>query len=127
MRIDVYRNLHKDCYSVRSREPESYGKVIAHMETVYVRDATFVVQPAGQRRARETGIRNVHAFVRGNLTTEKDYAEVRKRPRNLHWLYYNPHKCDTFLLRAGTDSWPAISAEMVWLEKGRNIVLNARK
>lgn len=65
MKIDAYANLNRDCISVRSRESEDYGLVVAHEQQVRMRDVEFTVQPAGQERCRETGVKNVHAFVRG--------------------------------------------------------------
>lgn len=65
VKVDAYLNLHKDCVSIRSRETEDYGKVVAHRQKVHVADAEFVVQPSGRERAREQGVKNVHAFVRG--------------------------------------------------------------
>ncbi len=67
MRISVYRNLNKDCLSVKCLVPGSdrYGIVVSHEQKVHIKDAEFVVQDAGRERARETSRRNVHAFVRG--------------------------------------------------------------
>lgn len=65
--VDVYMNLNRDCISIKSRETETYGQVVAHTDAVQVDDPEFVVQPAGRERAREMGQRNVHAFVRGTL------------------------------------------------------------
>ena len=45
--VEVYRNLHKNCWSVRQD-----GKVLFHTEYICLRDVKFVVQPAG----REKGI-----------------------------------------------------------------------
>jgi hypothetical protein len=50
-----------DCLSVRDLPN---GRVY-HAEKVWLTDATFAVQPSGQRRFYETGHKNVHAFVRG--------------------------------------------------------------
>lgn len=63
--IEIYRNLHLPgrSYSVRQA-----GKVIGHTTAIMVKDAVFVVQRAGWERYRKTGIRNVHAFVRGVFT-----------------------------------------------------------
>lgn len=66
LRVDVYKNLNKNCLSVKSMEPgDRYGRVISHEQKVHLTDVEFVVQQSGQKRARETGTRNVHAFVRG--------------------------------------------------------------
>lgn len=67
MRVDVYRNLKKDCLSIKSMQQPHYGKVVAYMDFVYMKDCKFVVQDSGLDRARETGDRNVHAFVRGEI------------------------------------------------------------
>jgi hypothetical protein len=64
MRVEVYWNLHKHVWSVRSCKT---GRVIAHAERVVLRDVSWTVQPAGNRRVRETGRKNVHAFGRGTL------------------------------------------------------------
>lgn len=65
MKIDAYANFNEGCVSVRSREIEDYGTVVAHKDKIHVKDVEFVVQPAGLKRARESRIKNVHALVRG--------------------------------------------------------------
>ncbi len=89
MKIDVYRNLNNDCLSVRSREPDDYGKVVSHESKVHVRDVEFVVQEAGQKRCRKEGVKNVHAFVRGEWddTVSVIYG---------NYVTYNPYKHDNF-------------------------------
>jgi hypothetical protein len=60
--IDVYRNLNRKgkWYSVKQG-----GLVVAHTKAICVRDASFVVNESGKKRAIETNQRNVHAFIRG--------------------------------------------------------------
>tara|TARA_Y100001951_G_C11068087_1_gene144543 strand:+ start:91 stop:516 length:426 start_codon:yes stop_codon:yes gene_type:complete len=93
-KIEVYRNLHKDCWSVRQK-----GIVRFHCYKVHLRDCEFVVQPAGRAKVLREKKKNVHAFVRGHLCDVCD--------SNPHWeddLYtciwdeveYNPYKADTF-------------------------------
>lgn len=60
--VEVYRNLNKGGYSIRQG-----GLVVAHSENVTILDGKFVVQWGGLARARRTGVRNVHAWVRGQL------------------------------------------------------------
>jgi hypothetical protein len=90
-RIDVYRNLNEDCLSIRSREPENRGIVIAHSECICVDEPCFVIQRGSQETAREEGKRNVHAFVRGVATSEevKDVRTTR--------VTYNPFIYDWFV------------------------------
>ena len=47
-RIEVYRNLHKDCFSVRKN-----GIVVKYInddESLHLTDVKFVVQPAGHAK-----------------------------------------------------------------------------
>jgi hypothetical protein len=67
MRADVYRNLHKKCMSVRSRERRDYGKVVTHASFIRMIDCKFIVRKAGRARVLLTKKKNVHAFVRGIL------------------------------------------------------------
>ena len=63
--VDVYRNLHKNTWSIRSR---TTGRVIARADNVVVKNVKFVVQPAGRQRVLDEERKNVHAFVRGTIS-----------------------------------------------------------
>ncbi len=65
MRVQVYWNLHKDCWSVVALEGDQKGRVVTHADKVLLRGATFSVQPAGNAKVRREKKKNVHAFVRG--------------------------------------------------------------
>ena len=88
MRVSVYRNLHKKCYSVVCMEPgPQRGRVIHHCADIDLQDARFVVQPAGWQKVRAGGPKNVHAFVRGDwygvLNPDIDTRlKVSYNPRN---------------------------------------------
>ena len=89
-KIEVYRNLHKDCWSVRQG-----GLVKFHCHEVNMRDCDFIVQPAGHARVLKEKKKNVHAFVRGYVTNGNT-----GKPRHLFtWddIYYNPYKASTFI------------------------------
>ena len=47
-KVRVYRNLHRDCYSVKQG-----GIVRCHAENVTLRGCQFIVSKAGQRRVRD--------------------------------------------------------------------------
>lgn len=68
MRVAVYFNLHRKCYSVRAEEGPQKGRVIAHASGVGLHFCTMSVGEAGNRKVRETGKKNVHAFIRGELS-----------------------------------------------------------
>ncbi len=107
MKVKVYRNLHKDCYSVMAAEGPNYGRVIAHRDRVVLRNATFTVSQAGRQRVLDTGRKNVHAFVRG----EWDEADRFCRPlAGGVEVRYSPRKVET---------WIAPDLGMLWV--GREV------
>ena len=108
IKIDCYSNSRYDCVSIRSREPEDYGDVIAHRKKVTVVDPTFVIQESGQEACRETGVENVHALVRGFWN---DHDEVKFGTR----VTYNPFENDYFVIADG--GRPVSSAEIATVMK----------
>jgi len=52
MRVDVYFNLHKKLFSIRSREPETRGLVIAHSRSVTLLNPRAVVSEKGWQRLK---------------------------------------------------------------------------
>ena len=89
-KVDVYRNLNSDCWSVRQG-----ARVVCHTDYITLQNCEFVVQPAGRRRVLIEQKKNVHAFVRGYLCSprESDYTPA------FSWDYvkYNPYKSDSFV------------------------------
>tara|TARA_R100000808_G_C2106983_1_gene122277 strand:+ start:523 stop:939 length:417 start_codon:yes stop_codon:yes gene_type:complete len=100
-KIEVYRNLHKKCWSVRQA-----GLVKFHCSVVSLRDCVFVVQPAGHAKVIREKRKNVHAFVRG-------YISNNCSPAVLDEIYYNPYKAKTFVDFQGN---PVHQAEFVELD-----------
>ena len=91
VKVDVYKNLHKNTRSIRSR---TTGRVITHSDSVLVKNAKFVVQPAGRKKVLQEQRKNVHAFVRGvieplpRVTTFETPCDVQVK--------YNPYHADHF-------------------------------
>lgn len=88
MRVRVYYNLHKHVWSIKCMERgPKYNRVIAHREVLELAGVKPVVSLAGQRKVREEGKKNVHAYIEGQwkLTTT---------PLNssMHRITYNPYK-----------------------------------
>lgn len=114
--VKVYWNLHLDCYSVQQS-----GKVVAHADTVELRDVTFHVNESGRQRVLKERRKNVHAFCTGYLDDAKDrYWDVK--------IVYNPYKYDSF--RLWTDNTTTVkSSEAVILRirNGKSDILSERK
>jgi len=107
MKVDIYRNLHKKCWSIRSREPSrKYGLVVAHATRIGLEDAKFVVSQAGRNRVLKDKRKNVHAVVRGNLIysnyrdfTDRDMwfkYQARIENNTVYSITYQPYKKSTF-------------------------------
>ena len=102
MDVDIYRNLHRDTWSIRDR---ATGRVIGHADSVLVENATFIVQPAGRERVLREGRKNVHAFVRGTIADSTKYSwdsDVSigglsiETPCNVR-VKYNPYQAGHFV------------------------------
>ena len=92
MRVDVYYNLHKKTFSVRHK-----GKVIAHRDYVWVKDAQFVVSEAGRQRVLNEKKKNVHAFVRGEWLEHTSRQTATEGTKYGGYASYNPYKAGTFM------------------------------
>ena len=99
-KLEVYRNLHKKCFSVRRK-----GKVIEYIYDsgmhrrrveLYLINAQFVVQPAGRERVRREKRKNVHAFVRG---TAMPFGGLQRKSligNCVSRIIYDPYTMTTF-------------------------------
>lgn len=98
MRVEIYWNLHKQCYSVRDTKT---GRVVAHTHQAVVNNPEFVVRQSGNRKVRETGVKNVHAFVRGELYTMdyEGHLDLLDDMYLMDRITYNPYKYTTFVDR----------------------------
>jgi hypothetical protein len=105
MKVKVYFNLHKRCFSVVALEGENKGRVIAHETEVKLINATFKVSEAGRQRVIREQRKNVHACVVGTLTdTVKNCDQA---------VTYNPYKYNSFVLKK--DESPVLTAQNVLL------------
>ena len=102
-KVRVYWNLHKKVWSVQDVKS---GRVCDHVQHISLTDAKFVVRKGGQKRVREEGKKNVHAFAVGYISNEQVTASKNIFNSSLHWhrVTYNPYKHDYFML--GEDEVP---------------------
>jgi len=119
MRVEVYYNLHKHCYSIRALEGTEKGRVVAHMESVCLDDPVFVVQQGGRERVLREKRKNVHAFVRGQWRNSRAWG-VRDESELVE-VTYNPYKYDRFVRKS--DEVPVTKGDYAELQEGRKIVV----
>ena len=95
-RIEVYRNLHNDTFSIRRN-----GKVVKHLanwQSIFLKDVKFAVQPAGREKVRREGKKNVHAFIRGTYLAPSTFPHTTSefKAKCTEWVSYNPYQDDHF-------------------------------
>jgi len=96
-KVRVYWNLHKKTWSIQDCKS---GLVIDHKKCV-VLEGNFVVRKGGQKRVRQEGKKNVHAFAVGYVDDKYNVDNIRPRPiSDIDWqrVTYNPYKHDYFML-----------------------------
>ncbi len=96
MRVRVYWNLHKDCYSLLNWEPRDpdKGRLLKdfpHRNSVELHDVKFIVQPGGHARVLREKRKNVHAYLEGELVNEDFSISPGYRP-----VWYNPYRSNKF-------------------------------
>ncbi len=91
MRVFVYWNLHKGKWSVKAMEGENKGRVIARVDGIALKNASFRVSRAGRERVIREQRKNVHAGVVGEWIQGEDFFGTAR-------VTYNPYKYETFVL-----------------------------
>lgn len=104
MKVFIYFNLHRKCFSIKALEGANKGRVIAHRNEALVFDATFKVSEAGRQRVIREQRKNVHAGVVGQWIGAEDGGDrfsIDAISRNGSAITYNPYKYSTFVHRFG--------------------------
>lgn len=110
IRVFVYWNLHRDCYSVRALTGPDRGRVVHHAAQVEIAEATLRVSEAGRQRVLRDRRKNVHAGIVGRLA--QWWPDVPPTPIiGGARVRYNPYTLATFV-DAGT-SEPVTGAARV--------------
>lgn len=98
-RVRVYKNLHKDCWSVWQ------GRVLFYTQEIHLRDVVFLVLESGRQRVLKEKRKNVHAFVCGFLTQGLDIGEVVRYNPYINPFFFteqgNIHECRSAVLKQG--------------------------
>lgn len=95
--VQVYKNLHKGCWSVRQS-----GKVVAHLDYICLENCNFHVGKSGRDRVRKDGVKNVHAYVTGFVPCDGEATFVKEdflEDRGWRWqeVTYCPYQYDSFV------------------------------
>ena len=89
--VKVYFNLRNHLFSVKDVKT---GLVLCHGNNITLRNVSFEVREKDRQRVLATGVKNVHAYVVGNIDLQCN--EVLNDNR----VWYNPFKTDSFKLNS---------------------------
>ncbi len=116
-KVEVYYNLHKNTFSVRSRilvHGKWSQKVIIHADYVQLEDVSFKVNQLSRYKVRFEKSKNVHACVKGILKNFIEYKGKDKGvqneffpiPKTTYEVSYNPYddKHDRFYLKTNNSA-----------------------
>lgn len=116
LKVFAYRNLHRDCWSVKALEGKLKGRVIYHAKAVTLWNCTFKVSEAGRQRVLREQKKNVHAGVVGML----DESTANWIPMSMGKpVTYNPYKYDSFVYKGTEDK--ADTANFVYLAGNKEV------
>ena len=97
LKVFVYFNLHRKCFSIKALEGVNKGRVVAHSDDVLLYDATFKVSEAGRQRVLRERKKNVHAGVVGQWHESADTVTIDRVTIIGTPITYNPYKYDSFV------------------------------
>lgn len=97
-KVSVYRNLHKECLSIKKG-----GLVHGYTQMVVLYGVTFSVGKSGNEKTNITKQKNVHAYVKGSIIFATDVDDIEATYQKLEMagykrVYYNPFKVKEFVL-----------------------------
>ena len=114
VKVRAYWNLHKLIWSIVSCKS---GLVIDYKKYLKLRDGYYTIWESGQKRVREEGKKNVHAFAVGYIY-DKGGISIKAKP-NVDWdrVKYNPYTDDYFMHKGEDhDEWNEIPRDWVgWI------------
>jgi hypothetical protein len=100
MKVFVYFNLHKKCFSIKALEGAMKGRVVAHRDNVLLFHTTFKVSQAGRERVLREKRKNVHAGVCGTWhDRDNDNVTLSSVKETGELVTYNPYKYTTFVYK----------------------------
>lgn len=104
-KVFVYRNLQRNCWSVKALDGHNKGRVVLHCTAIQLEDAKFTVSEKGRQRVILEKQKNVHAGVVGMLSSANVVSErypVMPNKRTIYEAFvvnedhgmatYNPYK-----------------------------------
>lgn len=106
--VKVYRNLTRNVWSVMQN-----GKVECHAKYLVLKNAEFIVSESGRQRVLRDKKKNVHAFIRGYLSSAIESNLHDDKGRYPYYnVTYNPYRYDSFVAVGNEEAGPYINYEI---------------
>ena len=124
MKVEVYRNLHKNCWSVRNN---ATGHVLWHCNEVLLQDVDLVVRPAGRAKVLREKRKNVHAFAKGEILYTSVGDNLKKIDTDgyiekFKQIVYDPYQYESFIYVESKE--PIFKADTVHLDNKGEVYVN---
>lgn len=127
MKCFIYRNLRRRYYpfSIKALEGPYKGKVVAYAPVLVLENVTFSVSQAGRQRVLDTGRKNVHAGIIGDLIGGKwvelrlpvEIQEIELEDPKTENIRYHPYTLPYFYREKSKEE--VKSAKRVYIESGK--------
>lgn len=115
MRVKVYRNLHKKCWSIM--DPKT-RRVIRHMDEVLLSSVSLIVGRSGRERVLREKSKNVHAYAIGEI------AEAILEDCGMVEATYSPYAAEYFFEKISFA--PRSSADVARLCRDGRLMLSLK-
>ncbi len=87
MKVFVYYNLHRKCWSLKALEGPDRGRVVAHRDELVLDNCAFKISEAVRQKVLAHKRRYVHAGITGEISPRGAFNAKAARQ-----ISYNPYK-----------------------------------
>lgn len=94
IRVRIYYNITRKCWSIRSMSGVRYNRLIGHAVSLQLVNCSFLVSQAGRERVLRERRKNVHAFVDGLLAGQE--LDPPRWVKEIQRVRYNPYEMEQF-------------------------------
>lgn len=104
IKVFVYKNLHKNQFSVKALEGPMKGLVVAHRNYVVLTDVQGKVSQAGRARVLKEKCKNVHAGLVGYWADQDMDIHDLVEEKVDSFITYNPYLYDSFVYKESPET-----------------------
>lgn len=101
----IYKNLHNGLFSVKQN-----GLVVAHVESIVLKNGFFDVNQAGRNRVIKEKKKNVHAYVKGFIVSINTVWQNEQK----RLVTYNPYNNEHFIFRDNSERASALKSQLIY-------------